>query len=118
MRGNEAFTAQSVPYPVTVAAVVGEGGDHDARVDDDHRASRSARTAFVAAAAISTPTGSAAGPVEDLVEGRCVSVLDETAEEVLLQRHPCRGRPAAKRGCTSSGTSFTWMLGMPPDYPG
>ena len=45
VRRGQALTPETAPSLVTVGAVIGQRGDDDAGVDDDHRVSRSMRTA-------------------------------------------------------------------------
>ncbi len=49
LRRGQAFASKSMPCAIAIGPVVCEGGHNDARVDDDQRASRSARTADAAA---------------------------------------------------------------------
>lgn len=48
VRRSQAFTAEALPCAIAVGAVVGERTHNDARIDNDQRASRSARTADTA----------------------------------------------------------------------
>ena len=49
VRRGQALTAEALPCTVAVGPVVGERGHNDARIDNDQRAPRSARTADAAA---------------------------------------------------------------------
>ena len=49
VRRCQALTAEALPRSVALGAVVSERGHNDARIDNDQRASRSARTAEAAA---------------------------------------------------------------------
>ena len=47
-RGREPLPAEPAPRSIPVMAIIGQGGDQDARVDNDHRPSRSKRTKALA----------------------------------------------------------------------
>ncbi len=49
VRRSQALTSEALPSAIAVGPVVGQRGHHDAGIDDDQRASRSARTAAAAA---------------------------------------------------------------------
>ena len=96
----------------TEVATDREGGDDDAGVHDNHRASRSARTALAAVLEGARPPNATTSAIEELLERGRLRIVGESLEEVLLQRLAGRRGAATECGVDIVGTSLTWMLGM------
>src|SRR3954451_16237555 len=55
LRGTEPLRAQPPPRPPAIGSIIDESGDEHARVDHDHRASRSSRTNLEAVSKSASP---------------------------------------------------------------
>lgn len=109
---REPLPPQSPPSAVAIVAVVGERRDDDRGIDDDQRASRSARTALAAMSSGARPP--ARPPARSSTSS---SVGTRASAAKRASTYSCRDWPAeaARRrnvAWTSSGTCFTWIVGM------